>query len=255
MLEIIGLVPLPPYINRKPDQRDKDRYQTIFAVHDGSVAAPTAGLHFTENVLVKLRDQKFREQRVTLHVGVGTFRPVACEQIGDHVMHQEKITVTCETIRQLINHSGKPIIAVGTTAARTLESLYWLGQKASMGEVQNPLAVQQWAPYQNNCKAEISTKQALEALLNHLKWHNLDAYSGETQLMIVPGYQFRLISGMVTNFHMPQSTLLLLVAAMIGPKWKDVYQYALDGGYRFLSYGDACLFFTKDNGKNKNQNA
>jgi S-adenosylmethionine:tRNA ribosyltransferase-isomerase len=167
-------------------------------------------------------------------------------------MHQEKITVTTETIRQLIEHSGKPVLAVGTTAARTLESLYWLGLQVSMGEFPDHLAVRQWAPYQNNHKPDIPTRQSLEALLKHLEVQNLHAYSGETQLMIAPGYQFKIISGMVTNFHMPQSTLLLLVAAMIGPTWKDVYRHALDGGYRFLSYGDACLFFNSDPGKNNN---
>ncbi|MCX6276598.1 MAG: S-adenosylmethionine:tRNA ribosyltransferase-isomerase [Bacteroidetes bacterium] len=248
VLELAGLTPLPPYINRTPEISDIDRYQTIYAAKDGSVAAPTAGLHFTEGVLESLRQKNIQSLNVTLHVGAGTFRPVITELIGDHLMHPEKIIVSRETIEQLLENIDRPVFAVGTTAARTLESLYWLGCRLSNGDTLNHPIVSQWTPYQNNHSADIPSYQSLESLLKYLKKNDLDSYSGETRLMIVPGYRYRLLSGLITNFHVPQSTLLLLVAAMIGPVWKEVYDFALAKGYRFLSYGDACLFFLPKRG-------
>jgi S-adenosylmethionine:tRNA ribosyltransferase-isomerase len=245
MLELAGQVPLPPYIHRQPESSDADRYQTIFARHEGSVAAPTAGLHFTQRALESLHRKNILFQKVTLHVGVGTFRPVNTELIGDHVMHHEKITVTLETLEQLLIHSDQPLIAVGTTAARTLESIYWIGyQLISNSIIIKP--VLQWTPYQTESGVDISKAQSLAAFIEYLKKNGLQYYSGETQLMIVPGYKFRMINGLVTNFHMPQSTLLLLVSAMIGEEWRKVYDFALHHEYRFLSYGDACLFFNHD---------
>ncbi len=243
ILEIMGLIPLPPYINRPSELLDNERYQTIYADHDGSVAAPTAGLHFTDSVLTRLISKGVEVEKVTLHVGVGTFRPVVAEQIGSHVMHHEKIVVRADVIEHLLNNPGRPVFAVGTTSARTMESLYWLGARLIReGPACLPL-VTQWEPYQANGTGTITTAQSLEALLDFLQKNHLEEYSGETRLMIAPGYRYRLLSGLITNFHMPQSTLLLLVAALIGGNWKDAYDYALSNGFRFLSYGDSCLFF------------
>ncbi|MCX6268574.1 MAG: S-adenosylmethionine:tRNA ribosyltransferase-isomerase [Bacteroidetes bacterium] len=246
ILEIMGVIPLPPYIDRVAEPSDSDRYQTIYAAHEGSVAAPTAGLHFTTRLLARLLRQGIKFENVTLHVGVGTFRPVGVEQIRDHVMHHEKIVVSKHTIQQLYFNLSRPVIAVGTTSARTLESLYWIGVNLILeGSGLHP-GVSQWAPYQHKETGNITTRQSLEALLGYLEAKQLDEYSGETMLMIVPGYRFKVISGLITNFHMPQSTLLLLVAAMIGADWRNIYEYARQNGFRFLSYGDSCLFFNPE---------
>ncbi len=243
ILDLMGQIPLPPYINRAAELLDNERYQTIYAEHDGSVAAPTAGLHFTAPLLEKVRAKGIETENVTLHVGVGTFRPVGAGNISDHVMHREKIVVPRKIIERLLGNLKRPVFAVGTTSARTLESLYWLGVKLiAEGPWLHP-AVLQWDPYNLNPTANITVQQSLSALLRYMMEHQLEAYSGETQLMIVPGYQYRLISGIITNFHMPQSTLLLLVAAMIGNGWRTAYDYALQNDFRFLSYGDSCLFF------------
>jgi S-adenosylmethionine:tRNA ribosyltransferase-isomerase len=243
ILEMMGMVPLPPYINRPAESSDNDRYQTIYAAHEGSVAAPTAGLHFTTRVLDRLHAREIETGHVTLHVGIGTFRPVSVDQISDHVMHHEKMVVSRNLIEKLLRAPDQPVFAVGTTSARTLESLYWLGVKLIHEGTRAHPEVSQWDPYRENPGNDITIQQSLEALLSYLKAHNLDEYSGETQLMIVPGYQFKLLSGLITNFHFPQSTLLLLVAAMIGDDWKPAYGYAIRQGFRFLSYGDSCLFF------------
>ena len=243
ILELMGRIPLPPYINREAEPSDNERYQTIYAAHEGSVAAPTAGLHFTQQLMDRLRSHGIEKEKVTLHVGVGTFRPVAVEHLRDHMMHHERIVVSKKTIERLLNHLTRPVFAVGTTSARTLESLYWLGVKLTReGSGSHPV-VPQWYPYQQGSTVNVTVQQSLEVLHEYLCKCNLDEYSGETQLMIVPGYQFRLLSGLITNFHMPQSTLLLLVAALIGDDWKTAYEYALHNGFRFLSYGDSCLFF------------
>ena len=243
ILEISGLIPLPPYIERRTEPEDTIRYQTIFAAHEGSVAAPTAGLHFTEPLLGRLKTGGFEFARVTLHVGVGTFRPVTVHDIRNHIMHHERIVVTRETIECILNKLGEPIIAVGTTSARTIESLYWLGVKMVTRPTEEHHEVDQWEPYITHSADRIPPQEALKALLKDLDQKKLDCFSGDTRLMIIPGYEYRILSGMITNFHMPQSTLLLLVAAMIGEKWKEVYRHALLNQFRFLSYGDSCLFF------------
>jgi S-adenosylmethionine:tRNA ribosyltransferase-isomerase len=243
ILEIAGVIPLPPYINRPAIASDNERYQTVYAVQEGSVAAPTAGLHFTESLLDKLRAKGATTENVTLHVGVGTFRPVTAEHIHDHVMHHEKIVVSTSMLETILLGMDRPVFAIGTTSARTLESIYWLGASVIRDGLKQHPSVSQWAPYQQSDNKNITPKQSLESLLRYLHMHHMEEYSGETQLMIVPGYRYRLLSGLITNFHMPQSTLLLLVAAMIGDDWRSVYDHALKNGFRFLSYGDSCLFF------------
>ncbi|MEI6884597.1 MAG: S-adenosylmethionine:tRNA ribosyltransferase-isomerase [Bacteroidota bacterium] len=245
ILEVAGKVPLPPYIHRDSDEDDASRYQTMFASNEGSVAAPTAGLHFTGTTIENLLKHDCRIDKVTLHVGLGTFRPVSVADIREHRMHSELINVSLSTLKNLRNSIDHPLIAVGTTSARTLESLYWMGVKA----LQHPQSVinkvEQWEPYETDSSFLPTTAESLDALILHLASRNLKEIWGSTCLIIVPGYKFRLVTGLVTNFHMPQSTLLLLVAAFAGNGWKDVYKHALDKGYRFLSYGDACIFLQK----------
>lgn len=243
ILELAGLIPLPPYIDRDNQALDNERYQTVYAAHDGSVAAPTAGLHFTPQILDQLHSAGMVADQVTLHVGAGTFKPVVAEHVRDHVMHHEKIIVSKKTIENLVNSLHRPVIAVGTTSARTLESLYWAGARLICDEPLVHPDVSQWDPYDMLSAEGITPPESLAALLRYLESRQLEAYSGETRLMIVPGYRYRLLSGLITNFHMPQSTLLLLVAAMIGDDWRTAYGHALQHDYRFLSYGDACLFF------------
>lgn len=243
MLEQAGHVPLPPYIKRASTIADQDRYQTIFAHEQGSVAAPTAGLHFTDQLIKSLEKKGIRQEQVTLHVGLGTFRPVSAPTLSDHIMHEEKISVSSRLIRTLLQHTGQPVIAVGTTAVRTLESLYWTGLRLILDPGTNPFEVGQWAPYSPDAASEVSTRDALSALLTFMNQFGEDGWSGITRLMIIPGYRFRVVTGLITNFHMPQSTLLMLVSAFIGPEWKKIYNHALENDYRFLSYGDACLFF------------
>ena len=241
VLEAAGEIPLPPYLHRDAEPDDRDRYQTVFARYDGSVAAPTAGLHFTQPLIAQLHEQGFNFDEVTLHVGAGTFRPVATETIGEHAMHSETIVVRKSLIQNLISHIEKPIIPVGTTSTRTLESLYWIGvMLAEQGQELRPLHVEQWYPYEEH--APISTQQALQQVVEYLEKHDLTRLEASTALMIAPSYQMRVITGLITNFHQPKSTLLLLVSALIGERWKDCYRFALDNGFRFLSYGDSCLF-------------
>lgn len=243
VIEAAGEIPLPPYLHRDAEPEDRDRYQTVFARYDGSVAAPTAGLHFTQPLIASLREQGFSFDEVTLHVGAGTFRPVATETIGEHAMHSETIVVRKSLIENLINHIGKPIIPVGTTSTRTLESLYWMGiMLAEQGLDLRPLHLDQWFPYENH--ASLPTAQALQNIITYLDLHHLTRFEASTSLMIAPSYQMRVITGLITNFHQPKSTLLLLVSALIGERWKDCYRFALDNGFRFLSYGDSCLFLS-----------
>ncbi|RSK47709.1 S-adenosylmethionine:tRNA ribosyltransferase-isomerase [Hymenobacter rigui] len=234
-----GHLPLPPYLNRADTDVDAIRYQTVYAAHEGAVAAPTAGLHFSDAVLADLEARRIASTRVTLHVGAGTFQPVKAESMDGHDMHGEAISVTADTLRHLLTHLPAPIIPVGTTSLRTLESLYWLGARL----VQQPQAanwhVSQWQPYEE--QPEVSAADAIRALLHHLETTGTEALQATTQLLIAPGYQFRLVRGLVTNFHQPESTLLLLVAALIGPDWRRVYEHALAHDYRFLSYGDSSL--------------
>ncbi|MCC3152652.1 S-adenosylmethionine:tRNA ribosyltransferase-isomerase [Hymenobacter sp. BT770] len=239
-----GHLPLPPYLGRTDTPADAIRYQTVYAAAEGAVAAPTAGLHFTPELLAELRDKGFETGHVTLHIGAGTFQPVKADHMADHPMHTEPILVTAALLRQLLAHRPRPVLAVGTTSLRTLESLYWLG----VGLLQAPqadekeLAVTQWQPYDMaQAAAGTSPEMALEALLRYLEATGADTLQASTRLLIAPGYQFRLVDGLITNFHQPESTLLLLVAALLGPGWRDVYEHALSHGYRFLSYGDSSL--------------
>ena len=242
VLESLGHIPLPPYINREDTARDRERYQTIYAAHDGSVAAPTAGLHFTPSVMEALREKGCGFGYVTLHVGAGTFRPVTETEISRHVMHSEKIGVSILTIRGILENRHRGIVAVGTTASRTLESLYWAGVKLIVDGDRTHPEVSQWDPYTEKYETGIPVEQSLQALVHYLDANEMEEYRGETRLMILPGYRFRLADGLLTNFHMPGSTLLMLVSAFVGDVWKEAYRYALEHDFRFLSYGDACLF-------------
>lgn len=242
ILEAIGEIPIPPYLNRDTESTDSADYQTVYSHIDGSVAAPTAGLHFTDEVLAECDKRGITRRELTLHVGAGTFQPVKSENIGEHEMHHEFISVQRSLLVDLINAEG-PVVAVGTTSVRTLESLYYVGQvlETNPDADEEMLTVKQWMPYSTPC--EISTKKALQNVVDYLDRHHAEAYMGSTQLMIAPGFQYRIISGMITNFHQPQSTLLLLVSAFVGvDHWRAIYDYALHHDFRFLSYGDACFF-------------
>ena len=241
VLDAIGEIPIPPYLNRGTEASDSTDYQTVYSHIDGSVAAPTAGLHFTDEVLAECDVRGISRREITLHVGAGTFQPVKSEHIGDHPMHYEFISVPRDVIKDIINAPG-PIIAVGTTSVRTLESLYYIGQilEENPDADEEELTVTQWMPYTTPC--EITTVKALQNIVDYLDRHHADTYMGSTQLMIAPGFQYRIVSGMITNFHQPQSTLLLLVAAFVGnDQWRGMYDYAMDHDFRFLSYGDAQL--------------
>jgi S-adenosylmethionine:tRNA ribosyltransferase-isomerase len=240
LLHMAGAIPLPPYIKRKPESSDAERYQTIYAKQDGSVAAPTAGLHFSPTVFEKLKARSIDHTFLTLHVGAGTFKPVQRERMAEHEMHAEFIEVSKAALKQII-HSIDKIIAVGTTSLRTLESLYWLGVKTIRNPGSSQLMVNQWEPYESESK--LSARDALLALLNWMEENKADRLLTKTQIIIAPGYKPRLARALITNFHQPQSTLLLLVAALIGDKWNEVYDYALQHNFRFLSYGDGCLLW------------
>lgn len=239
VLHLAGAIPLPPYLNRDVEDDDKATYQTIYAKHDGSVAAPTAGLHFTENLLKKLHTKNITDAYVTLHVGAGTFKPVKAAVMQDHEMHAEFIDVSIDTIQQLHNNITGTIVAVGTTSLRTIESLYWMGVKASLNKPN--LSIQQWDAYE--LPQDISAKDALQNLIDYMKEHNTERLITKTQIIIAPGYTLRIAKGIITNFHQPQSTLLLLISAIVGNDWKRIYNHALQNGYRFLSYGDGCLLW------------
>jgi S-adenosylmethionine:tRNA ribosyltransferase-isomerase len=243
VLDAAGKVPLPPYIKRDSEEDDRYRYQTIYARNDGSVAAPTAGLHFSDRVFRKLEEKGILSLKLTLHVGAGTFKPVNTPTIREHSMHRERIQISKSFIESILKHEGSSITAVGTTSVRSLESLYWLGLKIiKKGVRASDFLINQWDPYEMDA-AGIPATESLGAVLDLMRKKNMETISGQTQLIIIPGYRFRLTDIMVTNFHMPRSTLLLLVAAFVGKSWKDIYQKALDEDFRFLSYGDSCLFF------------
>ncbi|MDX9946271.1 MAG: S-adenosylmethionine:tRNA ribosyltransferase-isomerase [Bacteroidales bacterium] len=240
VIEASGHTPLPPYINREDETEDRLRYQTVYSRIRGSVAAPTAGLHFTDELLHSLSENGIGTSNITLHVGAGTFQPVRTSDIADHTMHCERFSVTDETIENLLANHGK-IIAVGTTSVRTLESLYWLGVKiiADSSRQNDFSAISQWEPYGED--RGFSVEESLEALRSRLADKNIIELEASTSMIIVPGYRFRMIEGMITNFHQPRSTLLLLVSAWTGNDWKKIYSYALGNGFRFLSYGDSSL--------------
>ena len=243
-LDRFGAVPLPPYMRRSAEADDDTRYNTIFGERPGSVAAPTASLHFTPSVMQALATKGIDSARVTLHVGAGTFLPVKSETMKGHDMHSEQVRIPRAAIQLLRDRIGKgPIVPVGTTALRTIESLYWFGADIVNGADPQALDVRQWQPYADASSVEPAA--AMEAVLNWLDRHGLDAVTGSTTLLIAPGYHFRLTDALVTNFHQPRSTLLLLVAALIGPEWREVYAHAMKNGYRFLSYGDGSLLWKK----------
>lgn len=240
ILEVFGELPIPPYLNRETQESDKETYQTVYSKIKGSVAAPTAGLHFTERVLQALRDKGVDLEEVTLHVGAGTFKPVKSEEIEGHEMHTEYISVNRQTIEKLIAHGGKAI-AVGTTSVSTLESLYYIGVTiASHPDAgQEELHVRQWQPYETH--PTMTTVESLQQILDYMKRHELEALHTSTQIIIAPGYTYHIVQKMVTNFHQPQSTLLLLVSAFVKGDWRTIYDYALAHDFRFLSYGDSSL--------------
>ncbi len=243
VIEAAGDTPLPPYIKRSANVEDSSRYQTIFAKEAGSVAAPTAGLHFTPKIFENFAAKNIQKAFVTLHVGAGTFKPVKAATMQDHEMHAEYIDVNTHTIEAIIPFLGS-ITAVGTTSVRTLETLYWLGVKTIVDPAIPQLGLQQWDVYQTPLSGtNIPAKAALESLLLWMKKNKADRIFTQTQLLIAPGYRFQIANMLITNFHQPQSTLLLLVAAAIGDEWKNLYQYALDNQFRFLSYGDGNLIF------------
>ncbi|MBO4645110.1 MAG: S-adenosylmethionine:tRNA ribosyltransferase-isomerase [Bacteroidales bacterium] len=243
-VEAYGKMPLPPYIKRTAEKEDEERYQTVYARFDGSVAAPTAGLHFTRELIQELEAHRVVMDYITLHVGAGTFKPVTAEKIGEHFMHDEQIVIRRDFVERLLQHADKKIVSVGTTVTRSLESVFIIGAKLHLG-LPDPLHVTQWEVYENSSLAETDTATALQAVLDFLRSHDLDAVTASTQLMIVPSYRFKLMKGIITNFHQPKSTLLLLIAAFLGESWRDIYRHALDHGYRFLSYGDANFYLPR----------
>ena len=236
VLDAFGELPIPPYLNRDTEESDKTTYQTVYSKIKGSVAAPTAGLHFTDAVLNDIEKSGSKRCEVTLHVGAGTFQPVKSEQIGGHTMHTEVIEVKRDSIALLQQQLGS-IVAVGTTSVRTIESLYYLGCRVASGNTE--MVVEQWEPYQD--AATLSAYDALQALLDYLDVQGVSTLHASTRIIIVPGYSFKLVKALITNFHQPHSTLLLLLAAFVGEDWRRIYQYALANDYRFLSYGDSSL--------------
>ena len=240
ILEYAGHVPLPPYIRRSDESADKNRYQTVYAEQKGSVAAPTAGLHFDTPVLDGLDNLGIQRRKVTLHVGAGTFKPVEAQTADQHPMHKEEIRISLDELRWL-HSSDRMIGAVGTTSMRTLESLYWLGMRAILSPSERDQTLESDYPYRG--LELLDSKRCIQALIQECEEKGWSEYRSFTQLFIVPGYGFQLVDYLITNFHQPKSTLLLLIAAFIGENWRDVYQHALDNAYRFLSYGDAQLYF------------
>jgi S-adenosylmethionine:tRNA ribosyltransferase-isomerase len=244
VLDRVGHVPLPPYMQRPDEPGDMDRYNTVFARDKGSVAAPTASLHFTQRLLDAFAAKSIATARLTLHVGAGTFLPVKSERMAEHTMHSEQVRVPLSVLEALAAQPGRgPVVPVGTTALRTLESIYWHGVMLMQGRAGVELAVGQWEPYDHAVDALPTAEQALAAVIEQVRNSGSGRLVGSTSLLIAPGYRFRFADGLVTNFHQPQSTLLLLVAAFVGPDWRRIYDHALTAGYRFLSYGDGSLLW------------
>ena len=239
LIEAFGKVPLPPYINREAEDDDVPRYQTVYSQHDGAVAAPTAGLHFNEPLMKQLRENGHLLDYLTLHVGAGTFQPIKEKNVIDHPMHREQLCVSLQNLENLYNHDHS-VIAVGTTSMRTLESIYWFGVKLLKG-LGEKFMIGKLMAYEQGQNELPGKKEAVGAVIRHLNEHHVDRVYGETEMMIFPGYQFRICEGLITNYHMPGSTLMLLVAAFIGEDWRKVYDEALKNDYRFLSYGDSSL--------------
>lgn len=236
ILDIVGEIPIPPYLNRESEEADKTRYQTVYSKLEGSVAAPTAGLHFTENIFEKLKTRNIQTAEVTLHVGAGTFRPIKSEEISGHKMHTEYFEITKENLQKIISNLGN-ITSVGTTSLRSLESLYWMGVKKYFDKPDYN-RISQWEIYELE---QIPVKNSLEALLKVFEGNNVKIVQAYTQIIIVPSYKFKVANILITNFHQPNSTLLLLVAAFVGEDWKKIYDFALKNDFRFLSYGDSSL--------------
>jgi S-adenosylmethionine:tRNA ribosyltransferase-isomerase len=241
VLEECGQVPIPPYLNRETEAIDLERYQTLYAHIRGSVAAPTAGLHFTEAVLENIRAKSIDTQNVCLHVGAGTFLPVKSSRVAEHPMHREPFSISLDLLKKL-RAGGRPCIAVGTTSVRTLESIYYAG--VSIIEKGDPEDIGQWVPYER--EYSYSTAEVLDAIISWLEVHGLSELKLGTRIIIVPGFKFRIVDMMVTNFHQPESTLILLISAFVGGDWKSIYNFALSHGFRFLSYGDSSLLFRRD---------
>ena len=249
IIDHAGETPLPPYIKRKAEESDAERYQSIYSAHEGSVAAPTAGLHFTKNIFSSLKKKNIDTGFVTLHVGAGTFKPVKSSIMEGHEMHAEWIDVTTEFIQRLIQNIPQGVFCVGTTSVRTIESLYWMGLKTFLNpEIEfDDLKINQWEVYEAPLKnANCSVEKSLQSLLKYLQNKNTERLFIQTQIIIAPGYPFKITQGMITNFHQPKSTLLLLVSAMIGKNWKNIYDYALSHEFRFLSYGDGSLIYKEN---------
>jgi S-adenosylmethionine:tRNA ribosyltransferase-isomerase len=246
VIDLAGQLPLPPYIERDAEPDDLNRYQTFYSCIKGSVAAPTAGLHFTREMVKRLEVSGITIAEITLHAGAGTFKPVKSESISEHEMHCEHFSVTKETIEMVREYQGK-IIAVGTTSVRTLESLYWLGVKIRKNPsiIINELSVGQWDAYESD--GNLSAVESIETILKFMTTNDLSVMHAATRIMIIPGYEFRMIKGIITNFHQPLSTLLLLISAWVKEDWKKIYRYALENDFRFLSYGDCSLLFRQEN--------
>lgn len=238
VFEKLAELPLPPYMNRKANEIDKVRYQTIYAQNKGSVAAPTAGLHFTQSVLDSLKEKNILTQYLTLHVGAGTFKPIKTDTISQHQMHTEHFSISQKVIISILENPN--IVVVGTTSMRVIESLYWIGLKLKQNDAISSITLDQWDAYLID-NQNVSVKQSLEIILLFLQKNKLDFLVGTTSILIIAGYNFKICKGLITNFHQPESTLILLVAAFVGSKWKEIYQFALDNEFRFLSYGDSSL--------------
>ncbi len=237
ILENIGNTPIPPYLKRKSEDIDRTRYQTIYSKIEGSVAAPTAGLHFTPEILAKVKQKNITLDEVTLHVGAGTFQPVKSEYISNHPMHTEHFEINKNTLNNLIKHLGN-ITAVGTTTVRNLESLYIIG-KQLIEKKENPYFVEQWSPYKT--EKIYSASESIQAIIDDMEIKQTDIISASTQIIIAPGYEFKFVNSLITNFHQPKSTLLLLIAAFVGDNWMEIYNFALNNNFRFLSYGDSSI--------------
>ena len=246
LLEIAGSLPIPPYLNRPTQASDENTYQTVYSQIEGSVAAPTAGLHFTDSVLQLIDNKNIARAEVTLHVGAGTFRPVKSEQIGGHEMHTELISVELSTVERMLANENK-LIVVGTTSLRTVESLYYIGVKLLKGRTLSTsnILVEQWEAYESD-NNKYSPKESLLAIREYMIANELTVLIAHTQIMIAPGYQFKFVDALLTNFHQPQSTLLLLVSAFVGKDWRKIYDYAMQHEFRFLSYGDSSLLWRND---------
>jgi S-adenosylmethionine:tRNA ribosyltransferase-isomerase len=238
VLEMCGKMPIPPYLKRDSQPLDRVRYQTCYAHIEGSVAAPTAGLHFTDAVLAKISEKGVKQGYISLHVGAGTFLPVKSEYISEHNMHSEPFSISLELLKTLREYASKHIIAVGTTSTRCLESLYFLGVQVI--EKKAPSFVSQWEPYREE-EFNYTLGEALDALIGYMETNSLENLLSRTEIIIVPGYRFRIIDHLITNFHQPKSTLLLLISAFVGQSWREIYNFALNNGFRFLSYGDSSL--------------